>query len=192
MSNLPSDPARPERAPNISDLEETAPARTLRPGDSMFTELDRWELVTYSAVAEASDPPRWEIFTATPRSGQAWLLPPDREVRILRGDLRHPSWCSPQHCGALNPAASYHWSPPVVAEAHALTGWKITAQVWKASDEPLDEGRAALFLVLEEQVPVIGSRFVLDLDDVQAVEFHAALGPLVAVLAHQAASRGAA
>jgi len=186
---VPNQP-RPERG-HISDLEETGPAATLRPGDSMFTELDRWELVTYVGDAEGANPPRVEVHTAAPHSGSAWILPPDQGVRIRRGDLRHPSWCSPAHCGALDSVAAFHWSPPVTVEAQATAGWKVTAQVWKAADEPLDEGQAALFLVFDEQVPVLGSRFVLDLDDVQAVALHTALGPLVAVLAHQAAARGA-
>lgn len=189
MSSI--DPARPERAPHVSDLEEVDAAGTLRPGDHMLVDdTGRWELVTYVGDAEGADPVRLEVHTAAPHSGSAWLLPPDRQVRIRRSDLRHPSWCSPQHCGALDPIASYHWSPPVVVEAQGVGGWKITAQVWKSSDEPLDEGQAALFLVLEEQVPVIGSRFVLDVDDVQAVQLHTALAPLVAVLGHQAAGRG--
>jgi hypothetical protein len=186
--SIPNDPARPERAPHITDSEETAEVQTARPGDHLLTELG-WHVVTAVRLTEP-DPSRVEILTATPHAGHAWLYDVGAEVQIRRHAPGHPSWCSPKHCRATDPVAPYHWSPPVTARAFATAGWNVTAQVWKAADEPLDEGRAALFLVFEEQVPVIGARFVLDLEDEQAVQLHRALGPLVAALAHQAATRG--
>lgn len=177
--SIPNQP-RPERG-HISDLEETDTVSSLRPGDSMLIDdTGRWELVTHIGEAEGSDPSRLDVHTAAPHSGSAWLMDPAAEVRIRRGDPRHPIWCDPAYCAALDPLVSFHRGEPVVIPPPYTGDPTISVQLMKDSDEPIEQGRPSVVLIIDSTT-LVGVPDVrgYDLDPLQVRGLVDALVPML-------------
>jgi hypothetical protein len=94
---------------------------------------------------------RFEIFTADlrGRSGQAWIHDPAEHLWFRRGDLRHPEWCDPQHCGALQPLVSHHRGIPAVLEPRRADDPTITVQLWMDAHEPIETAHTSVVLTVD-------------------------------------------
>lgn len=150
MSSMNDDAERPERRPHASDTEETAAAATARAGDLVHTVLG-WLLITLVRVHDSIG--AIEIFTTNNLgNGQAWMHKAAEPLRLRRGDLRHPTWCSRQHCLALDPRAAVHRSEPARIEPLGVGDPVLELQVQQDSEEPLETATVSLVVTFDATI----------------------------------------